>query len=96
MDLAKIKKTLNAHRAELASEYGVASIGVFGSYARNEQRKGSDVDILIEFSRPVGFVAFMRLEAHLQKLLGVKVDLVTKNALKPFIGRHILREVVLV
>jgi len=96
MDLAQIRKTLKAHRAELAAEYGVASIGVFGSYARNEQRKGSDVDLLVEFSRPVGFVAFMRLEARLQKILGVKVDLVTKNALKPFIGRHILREVVLV
>jgi len=66
---------------------------VFGSFARGQQREESDVDVLVQFSRPVGFVSFMKLENHLQELLGRRVDLVTKKALKPYIGRHILAEV---
>ena len=88
-----INRTLHDHLEELRRIYGIAVIGVFGSFVRGEQQENSDVDILVEFSRPVGFVAFMRLEAHLQKLLGRKVDLVSKKALKPYIGRHILEEV---
>lgn len=88
-----INRTLREHLDDLRRDYGVAEIGVFGSFARGEQREGSDVDILVQFSRPVGFVTFMKLENHLRKLLGVKVDLVTKKALKPYIGRHILEEV---
>ena len=88
-----ISRTLQDHLEGLRRIYGVAEIGVFGSFVRGEQQENSDVDILVEFSRPIGFVAFMRLEAHLQKLLGRKVDLVSKKALKPYIGRHILEEV---
>ena len=69
-----ISRTLHDHLEELRRIYGVAEIGVFGSFVRGEQLENSDVDILVEFSRPVGFVAFMRLEAHLQKLLRRKVD----------------------
>jgi len=91
--LDDIRRTLHDHLKELRRIYGVAEIGVFGSFVRGEQQENSDVDILVEFSRPVGFVAFMRLEAHLEKLLGRKVDLVSKKALKPYIGRRILEEV---
>ena len=68
------------------------TIGVFGSYVRGDQDSKSDLDMLVEVRRPVGFVKFIRLENHLSQLLGVKVDLVTKKALKPHIGRRILRK----
>ena len=71
-------------------------IGVFGSYVRGAQRADSDLDILIEFERPVGFVKFLRLENRLSELLGVRVEMVTKKALKPFIGKRILQEVIYV
>ena len=52
-----------------------------------------DIDILVEFDRPIGFVRFMRLEKRLAELVGMPVDLVTKKALKPHIGKRILQEV---
>ncbi|WP_305046881.1 nucleotidyltransferase family protein [Geoalkalibacter sp.] len=84
---------LHNHLHELRQQFGVGKIGIFGSYARNEQRPESDIDLLVEFVHPVGFVQFMRLEAHLQDLLGKKVDLVTRKALKPRMGKRILAEV---
>ncbi len=68
-------------------------IGLFGSFARGAQRIGSDVDLLVEFSRPIGFIRFIQLENRLSELLGAKVDLVTRSALKPHIGKRILDEV---
>jgi predicted nucleotidyltransferase len=58
-----------------------------------EQDAESDIDILVEFERPVGFVRFMHLEKFLSDLLGMPVDLVTKKALKPHIGKRILQEI---
>jgi len=67
----------------LRSEYGVVEIGIFGSVVHGAQDAESDIDILVEFERPVGFVRFMRLEKRLSELIGMPVDLVTKKALKP-------------
>ena len=92
--LDEIMVTLRLNRAELAKHYHVKDIGVFGSYARSKQRVSSDVDILVDFSEPVGLFRFLELEEHLHELLGIKVDLVTKGALKPRIGERILKEVV--
>jgi uncharacterized protein len=78
---------------QLHAEFGVAEIGIFGSVVRGEQDAASDVDLLVEFDRPIGFVRFMRLEKRLAELLGMPVDLVTKKALKPHIGKRILKEV---
>ncbi len=89
----KIQAILRKHRHELKKDYGVSTIGIFGSYVRGEAAGHSDIDILVEFDRPVGFFKFLELEERLGKLLGVKVDLVTKSALKPHIGTHILEEV---
>ena len=89
----EIKQVLKDHLAELHSDYAVSEIGIFGSYVRNEQTPQSDVDILVQFSKPVGFVVFMQLEERLQELLGTKIDLVTRAALKPRIGERILKEV---
>ncbi len=92
----EIKGILAKHKGELESKYNVKELGIFGSFARGEQKKTSDVDILVEFSKPIGFFKFLELEERLSKFLGVKVDLVSKRALKPRIGRHILKEVVAV
>ena len=91
--LDDIQKILRAHRKELSEKYGVKRIGVFGSYSRNEQRIDSDVDVLVEFERPVGLMTFVRLQEYLEELLGVKVDLVTRGALKRRIRERILKEV---
>jgi predicted nucleotidyltransferase len=88
-----IGATLSAHKEELASSFGVSEIGVFGSVASGTANEKSDVDMLVSFSRPVGFIAFMRLERRLQEILGRKIDLVTRKALRPYIGKRILSEV---
>ncbi len=80
----------------LAEEYQVATLEVFGSYMRHEQRKRSDLDILVTFSKPPSLLKFIRLENYLADNLGVKVDLVMKDFLKPHIGQRILREAVAV
>ncbi len=90
---SEIFEKLRLHLPELEKRYQVKSLGVFGSWTRDEQRKGSDLDLLVEFFEPPGMFGFVELEDHLSDLLGVKVDLVTKNALKPRIGRRILEEV---
>jgi len=74
---------------------GLRFMGVFGSYVRGEQRRGSDLDLLVEFDeRPLTLLQFIALEHYLSDLLEVRVDLVERNTLKPTIGRHILAEVV--
>jgi predicted nucleotidyltransferase len=88
-----IRALLADHREELKKTYKVRSIGVFGSYVRGEQKKKSDVDILVEFDEIPSLLRFMELEQHLKNLLGTRVDLVTKEALKPHIGKRILEEV---
>ena len=77
----------------LQQEYAVQSLGLFGSYVRGEQRKGSDLDVLIEFSQTPGIFRILELERMLSSLLGVTVDLVHKDAVKPAIGRRILHEI---
>lgn len=83
---------LREHEEELKKRFAVKRIGVFGSFARGEQKKRSDVDVLVEFSKTPDFFQFIRLEMHLEKLFGRKVDLVTKKALKPYIKDRILAE----
>jgi len=79
---------------ELRKRYGVRSLGVFGSYVRGEETPRSDLDILVEFAQAPDLFEFMDLEDHLRALLRVKVELVSRNALKGSIGRRILSEVV--
>ena len=87
---------LREHLPTIADRYEVHSLGVFGSYVRNEQDVGSDLDLLITFYTPPSLLKFVELENYLSDLLGVKVDLVMKDALKPRIGERILSEVVTV
>ena len=91
--LDEILDTLQAHLPERRQRYGVRSLGVFGSYVHGEQRRRSDLDLLVEFDgRPLTLFKFVEIENYLSDLLDVKVDLVEKTALKPAIGRHILEE----
>jgi uncharacterized protein len=88
----QIADIIKSHKAEISQKYGVKSISVFGSYVRGEQRETSDVDILVDFDTPIGMFKFLELEEYLADLLKAKVDLVSKAALKPRIGGHILQE----
>ncbi|MAT40589.1 MAG: nucleotidyltransferase [Ectothiorhodospiraceae bacterium] len=92
-NITAILEMLRERRELLRTEFGVEEIGVFGSYARNDASEGSDLDVLVSFNRPVGFFQFLKLEETLSGWFGVKVDLVTKAALKPYIGKRILNEV---
>ncbi len=94
VSLDEILATLRAHMPELRQRYGIRSLGVFGSYVHGEQKRRSDLDLLVEFDgRPLTLFKFIEIENYLSDLLDVKVDLVEKTALKPAIGRHILEEV---
>lgn len=75
----------------LKKEYAVKTIGLFGSFAENTNNSDSDIDILVEFEKPIGW-HFFTLEAYLEKTLNRKIDLVTKNALKEPIKPYILNQ----
>ncbi|OGX23265.1 MAG: nucleotidyltransferase [Omnitrophica WOR_2 bacterium RIFCSPHIGHO2_02_FULL_45_21] len=92
----QIKGIIAGHKQELRDRFRVKEIGIFGSYARNEQKEKSDIDLLVEFKEAPGLFEFIDLEEYLAKLLKTRVDLVTKKALKPHIGEYILKEVVYV
>jgi predicted nucleotidyltransferase len=89
----EVKELLQKNKPKFREQYGLKNIGIFGSYVRGEQVTESDLDILVELEKPIGFVKFMRLENALAQLLGVRVEIVTKKALKPHIGKRILEEV---
>ena len=95
-NLEAIRTRLREHKPLLAEKFKVKEIGIFGSLVRGEQSDASDIDILVEFSEPVGFFTFIDLEDFLSEILAAKVDLVSKKALKPHIGKNILRELVTV
>jgi len=90
--LAKIK----ASKEIIRKRYHVKKIGIFGSFVRGEQRKKSDIDIVVVLSEPIGFFEFIRLENYLSRKLGRKVDLLTKEGIKPAVKKDILKETIYV
>ena len=90
----EIKKTTHKYKQYLSDNFKVKSISVFGSYLRGEQKKKSDLDILVEFNETIDLFEFIRLENYLAEVLGCKVDLVMKDALKPRIKDRILNDAV--
>jgi len=94
----RLKAQLEALKPFLKEKFEVETIGFFGSYSRGEQRKRSDGDILVVFSQDarVGFFRFLELEEYLSGKLGMKVDLVTKDALKSALKDRILKETIYV
>lgn len=93
-ELERIKAVLKKHKPELEKKWKVNYLGVFGSYVRSEQTERSDLDILVEFSECPGLFEFMDIQDYLSEATGIKVDLVTKSGLKPFIKDYILEEVI--
>lgn len=91
-----IRQSLRDKMPEFRMRYGVKSLGIFGSYVHGLQKKRSDIDLLVEFDdqETVTLVSFVALERELGKLLGHRVDLVERTALKPFIGKRIIEELI--
>lgn len=87
-----ILSTLQELRPTLHEEYSVERIGLFGSFSDNTNSDESDIDIIVELARPIGW-KFFSLELYLEKVFDRKIDLVTKNALKEQIKDHILSKV---
>lgn len=94
--LGEIKQLLIEKKSDLRTQYNVKKLGLFGSLVRGETQPASDIDILVEFDRPVGLFLFLELEDYLARLCGARIDLVSRKALKPGIGERILREAVFV
>ena len=89
---AEIENKLIQIKPELADKFHVSRIGYFGSFAHDKQNENSDLDLLVEFSKPIGW-EFFTLEQFLEKSFGIPIDLVTRNALKDRIKESILTQV---
>jgi len=96
-NLKEVIQILKKNNRILKERFKVKSIGVFGSVTRGEQKETSDIDVIVEFSEPVGW-EIVDLKEFLEELLGVKVDVVTKNAAirKPLLWKSIKEEVIYV
>ncbi|OLS15539.1 MAG: DNA polymerase subunit beta [Promethearchaeota archaeon CR_4] len=90
----QLLKQLKAELPNLAKDFHVKRIGLFGSYARGEQKNKSDIDLLVEFSEAPDFLEFIALEQYLSEKFEEKVDLVTPNALSPIIRTNIENDLV--
>lgn len=86
-------RLLREHQTELA-EYHVKSLAIFGSVARNEAQPDSDIDVLVEFSEPVGMFHFMRVKRQLELLLGIEVDLATPDIIRESMRPQVLSEAI--
>jgi predicted nucleotidyltransferase len=96
INLKEIEDKIKCSKPTLKEKFKVKDIGIFGSYTRGEQTENSDLDVLVEFGERVGFFKFLELEEYLEELLNLKIDLVSRKALKPRIGQNILKEVVMI
>jgi len=94
-NLNEIKKLLEFHKQRLKNKYHIKNIGLFGSIVRGDTTSKSDVDILVEFEKPIG-LDFVSLADELEEILGVKVDLVTPNAIKPRMFKYIKQDLIYV
>jgi len=92
-DIGELRDVLHRQLPLLEERYGVASLAIFGSYVRHQAGPESDLDLLVRFHRTPGLLQFVELENYLSDLLGIRVDLVMPEALKPAIGQRVLAEV---
>jgi predicted nucleotidyltransferase len=93
-DLHFIIEIIRKNADVLRNRFKVKSLAVFGSYARNEQAEGSDIDMLVEYSEPVSLFFLVDTELFLGDILGAKVDLVMKRSIRPEIRQSVLQEAV--
>ena len=94
--LEEIKSILAEHKEELKGKYKIREMGIFGSFVRGEQRKKSDIDILVEFDEEniPDLLKFIEMERYLEKMLNRKVDLVREGGIRPELKTIILKEVI--
>ena len=93
-DLNEIKKIIKQHRNILADRYGIAVVGIFGSYVRGEQEQRSDIDLLADILRPISLLEMVGAEIYLSEVLEIKVDLVPKRNVREELRNNILEEAV--
>ncbi len=93
--LSEIKSLLELHKGDIKDKYNIKRIGIFGSVARGEADELSDIDILVEFDKPIG-LDFVLLADEIENILGVKIDLVTENAIKPKMFEFIKQDLIYV
>lgn len=96
MKREQVIKLIKLESETLKDQYLVKSLLLFGSVARDDARADSDIDLIVEFSEPVGLFHFIALKQHLEKILGCEVDLATYRSLKPYIKQQVLEEAILV
>ena len=96
MKLMQIKRAIKSNKRLLKQEYGVKEIGIFGSFARGQPKMKSDIAVLVDFDNVPDLITFIQLERKLQRMLGKKVDLVRKQAIREELKDNILRELKIV
>jgi predicted nucleotidyltransferase len=92
--LDEVKTLIRQHGDILAEKYGIAVVGIFGSYVRGEQQEESDLDLLAEILRPVSLLELVGAEIYLSEKLGVKVDLIPKRNVRKELREAILQEAI--
>ena len=94
MEQDVVLQLLKQKNTELTNQFGVRSLALFGSVAKNKATNASDVDLLVEFNRPVGYFGLFALQDYLENLLGCSVDLGTPDSLKPYIRERVQGELI--
>ena len=92
--LEEIKVIIAKHEDEIKGKYGLKEIGIFGSYVKGKQEETSDVDILVEFEKPVSLLQIVSLENYLSDIVGIKVDVVPKKNIRAELKESILKKAV--
>ena len=90
----EIRQVLSLQKQSLCEIYQITEIGIFGSYARGEETEASDIDILVDYETAPTFIMLVEFRDYLSQLFGLKVDVVTKNGLKPRIRERVLAEAI--
>lgn len=93
--LPEIQSIVRGCKAELAVKYGAHDLRVFGSYTRGTQCSKSDIDILVRLERPISLLKLVNMENFLSERLGVKVDLIPEEDVRPELKEKILRQAVI-
>ena len=93
--MEEIRKTLSQNKYYLVEKFNIDELAVFGSYSRDEENSDSDIDIMVSFKKPIG-LEFVDLSLELEKILNHKIDLVSKNAIKPKMMKKISGELIYV
>jgi len=92
--LNEIRQVLSLQKQSICEIYRITEIGIFGSYTRGDETETSDIDILVDYQTAPTLIMLVELRDYLSQLFGIKVDIVTKNGLKPRIRERVLAEVV--